>query len=167
MNLGIRVATESPAQVGADRIVDAVSAYTMYGGPVIVVDFGTATTYDLVLEDGSFVAGVTAPGIQTCASALWGAAAKLPKFEIVKPDSILARETITSMQAGVVYGYIGQTDYIIRQMIKESGLDNIKVVATGGLGKIIADELSLIDIYDKNLTLHGLRLIYERVMSDR
>ncbi len=164
---GIKIITENPRQIGADRIVDAVAAYELYGGPVIVVDFGTATTYDLVLEDGSYAAGVTAPGIQTSARALWEAAAKLPKFEIVKPKSILAKETISSMQAGVVYGYVGQSDYIIRQMKKESGLDNVKVVATGGLGKIIADELELIDVYDKNLTLHGLRLIYERINSKR
>lgn len=164
---GIKIITENPRQIGADRIVDAVAAYELYGGPVIVVDFGTATTYDLVLEDGSYAAGVTAPGIQTSARALWEAAAKLPKFEIIKPKSILAKETISSMQAGVVYGYIGQSDYIIRQMKRESGLDNVKVVATGGLGKIIADELDLIDVYDKNLTLHGLRLIYERIMAKK
>lgn len=164
---GIKIITENPRQIGADRIVDAVAAYELYGGPVIVVDFGTATTYDLVLEDGSYAAGVTAPGIQTSASALWEAAAKLPKFEIVKPKSILAKETISSMQAGVVYGYIGQSDYIIRQMKKESGLENIKVVATGGLGKLIADELELIDVYDKNLTLQGLRLIYQRIISKK
>lgn len=164
---GIKIVTENPRQIGADRIVDAVAAYELYGGPVIVVDFGTATTYDLVLEDGSYTAGVTAPGIQTSAQALWQAAAKLPKFEIAKPKSILAKETISSMQAGVVYGYIGQSDYILRQMKKESGLDNVKVVATGGLGKIIADELDLIDVFDKNLTLQGLRLIYQRMLAKK
>lgn len=162
---GIKIVTENPRQIGADRIVDAVAAYELYGGPVIVVDFGTATTYDLVLEDGSYTAGVTAPGIQTAAQSLWAAAAKLPKFEIAKPKSILAKETISSMQAGVVYGYIGQTEYIIRQMKKESGLNHIKVVATGGLGKLIADEVDDIDIYDQTLTLQGLRLIYQRVQE--
>ena len=160
---GIKVVTENPRQIGADRIVDAVAAYELYGGPVIVIDFGTATTYDLVLEDGSFAAGVTAPGIQTAAQSLWEAAAKLPKFEIVKPKSILAKETISSMQAGVVYGYFGQTEYIIRQMKKESGLEQVKVVATGGLGKLIAEEVDDIDVYDQTLTLQGLRLIYRRV----
>lgn len=162
---GIKVVTENPRQIGADRIVDAVAAYEIYGGPVIVVDFGTATTYDLVLGDGSYVAGVTAPGIQTAAQALWESAAKLPKFEIAKPKSILAKETITSMQAGVVYGYMGQTEYIIRQMKKESGLSQIKVVATGGLGKLIADEVDAIDVYDQTLTLQGLRLVYQRVKN--
>lgn len=162
---GIKIVTENPRQIGADRIVDAVAAYELYGGPVIVIDFGTATTYDLVLEDGSYSAGVTAPGIQTAAKALWEAAAKLPKFEIVKPKSILAKETISSMQAGVVYGYIGQTEYIIREMKKESGLENVKVVATGGLGKLIAEEVDAIDVYDQTLTLQGLRLIYCRVRA--
>lgn len=162
---GLKIVTEEPRRIGADRIVDAVAAYDLYGGPIIVIDFGTATTYDLVLEDGSYTAGVTSTGIRTMAGALWQSAAKLPKFEIVKPKSILAKETISSMQAGIVYGYIGQTDYIIRQMKKESGLDNIKVVATGGLGRIIADEVEQIDIYNPELTLQGLRLIYEKVKS--
>lgn len=159
---GIKIVTENPKSIGADRIVDAAAAYAIYGGPVIVVDFGTATTYDLVLEDGTLSAGVTAPGIQTSAKALWEAAAKLPKIEIQKPSSILAKETISSMQAGLVYGYIGQSEYIINKMKEESGLFNIKVVATGGLGKLIAQETQAIDIYDKSLTLHGLALIYQK-----
>lgn len=159
---GIRLATENPKQIGADRIVDAVGAYELYGGPVLVIDFGTATTYDLITKDGSFIAGVTSPGIRLSANALWNGTAKLPKFEILKPKSILAKETISSMQAGLVYGYIGQTEYIIRKMQEESGLKDLKVVATGGLGKIIADETELIHVYDNQLTLKGLRLVYER-----
>lgn len=159
---GIRLATESPKQIGADRIVDAVGAYEIYGGPVLVIDFGTATTYDLILEDGSFVAGVTSPGIRLSANALWQGTAKLPKFEILKPKSILAKETISSMQAGLVYGYIGQTEYIIRKVKEEAGLKTMRVVATGGLGKIIADETDMIEVYDNRLTLKGLRLIYEK-----
>lgn len=159
---GIKITTGNPYEIGADRIVDAVGAYEQYGGPVIVIDFGTATTYDVILEDGSFTAGITAPGIRTCAKALWQETAKLPEIEIKKPDSILAKETISSMQAGLVYGCIGQTEYIIRKIKEETGLSNMKAVATGGLGKIIADETDLIDIYDPNLTLNGLRLIYNR-----
>lgn len=159
---GIRLATENPKQIGADRIVDAVGAYELYGAPVLVIDFGTATTYDLILEDGSFVAGVTAPGIRLSANALWNGTAKLPKFEIVKPKSILAKETISSMQAGLVYGYIGQTEYIIRKFKEEAKLKEMKVVATGGLGKIIADETDMIEVYDNRLTMKGLRLIYEK-----
>ncbi len=159
---GIRIATENPRQIGADRIADAVGAYGLYGGPVIVIDYGTATTYDLVDVSGAFVAGVTAPGIRTSAKALWDEAAKLPEIEICKPKSILAQETISSMQAGIVYGQIGQSEYIIRHIKEESGLKDVQVVATGGLGKLIASETTYIDIYDPNLTLQGMRLIYEK-----
>lgn len=159
---GIRIATENPRQIGADRIADAVGAYGLYGGPVIVIDYGTATTYDLVDASGAFVAGVTAPGIRTSAKALWDEAAKLPEIEICKPKSILAQETISSMQAGIVYGQIGQSEYIIRHIKEESGLRELRVVATGGLGKLIASETTYIDIYNPNLTLQGMRLIYEK-----
>lgn len=159
---GIRITSENPRQIGADRIVDAVGAYELYGGPVIVIDYGTATTYDFVDGEGNFFAGVTSPGIRTSAKALWDEAAKLPEIEIKKPASILARETISSMQAGLVYGQIGQTEYIVRHMIAESGLAGVKVVATGGLGKIIASETDCIDVYDQTLTLQGMRLIYKK-----
>ena len=159
---GIRIATTNPKETGADRIVDAVAGYELYGGPVIVVDFGTATTFDVIGPDGTFEAGVIAPGIRTSAQSLWGEADMLPAIEIRKPKSILAKETITAMQAGLVYGQIGQTEYIIRRMKEESGYPNAKVVATGGLGKIIANETDMIDVYDSQLTLKGLRFIYEK-----
>ncbi|BCN29704.1 type III pantothenate kinase [Anaeromicropila herbilytica] len=159
---GIKIVTANPKEIGPDRIVDAVAAYDIYGGPVIVIDFGTATTYDLILEDGSFAAGITSPGLRLAANALWNGTAKLPEIEIAKPDSILAKDTITSMQAGLVYGNIGQTEYIIRKIKEESKLDNIKVVATGGLGKIIADATDEIMHFDQMLTLKGLRIIYEK-----
>ena len=159
---GIKIVTENPREIGPDRIVDAVAAYETYGGPVLVLDFGTATTYDLVTGDGCFTAGITAPGIRTSAKALWEDTAKLPEIEIKKPKSILAQETISSMQAGLVYGQIGQTEYIIRKVKEEFGCDELKVVATGGLGRIISDETDMIDIYDSVLTLEGLRLIYEK-----
>lgn len=159
---GIRIVTENPKEIGPDRIVDAVAGYEQYGGPIIVVDFGTATTYDLIGEKGTFEAGITAPGIETAGRSLWGGAAMLPAIEIRKPKSILAQETISSMQAGLVYGAIGQTEYIVQKIKEECGYDNIKVVATGGLGKIIADEADCIDIYDPDLTLTGLRLIYNK-----
>lgn len=159
---GIKITTENPKAIGADRIVDAVAAYEKYGGPVLVLDFGTATTYDLVTAEGSFSAGVTAPGIRISAEALWEKAAKLPKIEIKKPKSILAQETISSMQAGLMYGQIGQTEYIIKKVKEETGFANLKVVATGGLGRTIADETDSIDIYDSSLTLDGLRIIYEK-----
>ncbi len=159
---GIKITTENPRAIGADRIVDAVAAYEKYGGPVLVLDFGTATTYDLVTADGSFSAGITAPGIRISAEALWEKAAKLPKIEIKKPKSILAQETISSMQAGLMYGQIGQTEYIIKKVKEETGIADLKVVATGGLGRTISDETDSIDIYDSALTLDGLRIIYEK-----
>lgn len=159
---GIRIMTDNPKELGADRIVDAVAAYEIYGGPVLVIDYGTATTHDLILEDGSFVAGVTSPGIRTSANALWRDAAKLPEIEIKKPDSILAKNTISSMQAGLFYATIGQTEYIIKKMRQAAGLQNMKVVATGGLGNIIAKETESIDVYDPDLTLRGLKLVYEK-----
>lgn len=159
---GINIQTEVPSQIGADRIVDAAGAYELYGGPVIVIDFGTATTYDFVDEKGSFKYGVTAPGIRISAKALWEDAAKLPEVEIKKPKSILARETITSMQTGLVYGQIGATEYIVNHMKEETGVKDVKVIATGGLGKMISAETSVIDKYNPDLTLQGMRFIYEK-----
>jgi type III pantothenate kinase len=159
---GIKVVTENPSAIGADRIVDAVAAYEKYGGPVLILDFGTATTYDLVTADGNYAARITAPGIRISSEALWTQTAKLPNIEIKKPKSILAQETITSMQAGLVYGQIGQTEYIIQKVKEESGLDPLLVVATGGLGRLISKETKAIDIYDNHLTMDGLRLIYEK-----
>lgn len=162
---GIHIAAANPSEIGADRIVDAVGAYELYGGPVIVIDFGTATTYDLVTGDGVFAARVTCPGIKISARALWSNAAQLPEIEIKKPETILAKNTITSMQAGLMYGTIGQTEYIIKKMKEESGISNIKVVATGGLGRSISNATDMIDFYDSNLTLQGTRLIYERTKA--
>ena len=159
---GIKILTENPRAIGADRIVDAVAAYEKYGGPILVLDFGTATTYDLVTEAGEFTAGITAPGIRISSEALSKNAAKLPNIEIKKPDTILAQETISSMQAGLMYGQIGQTEYIIKKVKEESGIEDLRVVATGGLGRVIADETDSIDIYDSLLTLDGLRIIYEK-----
>ncbi len=159
---GIMITSDNPKEIGPDRIVDAVAAYVKYGGPVLVLDFGTATTYDLVTEDGKFPVGITAPGIRISAKALWEDTAKLPEIEIKKPKSILATETISSMQAGLVYGQIGQTEYIINKVKEETGYENLKVVATGGLGRIIANETDTIDVYDSALTLDGLKIIYDK-----
>ena len=144
---GIKIALDNPREVGPDLIVDAVAGYEIYGGPVIVVDFGTA---------------VVCPGIRISAKALWQDTAKLPEIEIKNPGSILAKETISSMQAGLIYGQIGQTKYIVKKMKKESGLENAKVIATGGLGRLIADETKEIDVYDPILTLRGLQILYEK-----
>lgn len=159
---GISIKTANPKQMGADRIVDAVAAYEIYGGPVLVIDYGTATTYDLVSEKGEFIAGLIVPGIQTSANVLCQSTAKLPEFELKKQKTILAKDTVSSMQAGVYFSCIGETSYIIERFKKESGYDNLKIVATGGLGKIIYNEKGLIDIYDQNLTLKGLQIIHEK-----
>lgn len=159
---GIKIATSNPKEVGADRVVDAVAAYEIYGGPVLVIDFGTANTYDLITKDGSFIAAVTTPGLRISANALWNDTAKLPEIEIAMPDTILAKDTITSMQAGLVFGCIGQTEYIVKKMLLEAGIENCQVVATGGLGKIISDATDVIEVYDSNLTLKGLKIITDK-----
>lgn len=159
---GMPINTSDPTEVGADRIVDAVAAYQIYGGPVIVIDFGTATTFDYVTKEGAFSAAVTTPGIQIAIDALWKNAAKLPNIEIKKPESILAKDTVTSMQAGLVYGYIGQVEYIIKQMIKETAVNDMQVIATGGYGRMFYQETKLIDVYDPQLSLKGLKIIYDK-----
>lgn len=163
---GISVKAENPKAVGSDRIVDAAGAFHTYGGPCLVVDFGTATTYDYVDEHGNFEYGVIALGIEMSAQAMWTQAAKLPEIEIKKPKSILNKTTTTSMQAGLVYGYIGQSEYIIKQFKETLGI-NMKVIATGGLGKIIYKNTDEIDIYDRDLTFKGLKCIYDKYICER
>lgn len=161
---GLKLSTPNPKEIGADRVVDAVAAHELYGKDraVLVCDFGTATTYDLVCADGAFDVGITSPGIRMCANALWNDTAKLPEIEIKLPDTILAKDTETSMQAGLMFGAIGQTEYIIDRVKKEAGLDEMFVVATGGLGVLISPATESIDVYDPDLTMKGLRLIYEK-----
>ncbi len=162
---GISIKTENPKKVGADRIVDLAGCYYNYGGNALVIDFGTATTFDYISDEGVFKYGVTAPGIGISAEALSSHCAKLPEIEIKKPSSILATETITSMQAGLVYGYIGSVEYIIQKFKEELHLDDMLVIATGGLGKMISQHTDMIDIYDRDLTFKGLKIIYERNKS--
>lgn len=159
---GIEICTSNPGQTGADRIVDVVAAYTLYGGPTLVIDFGTATTYDLVTGSGKFVGGVISPGIRTAANSLTQHTAKLPEIEIRMPEKVIGKETVSSMQSGLMFGYIGQTEYIISRIKKESGINDLKVVATGGLGKMISESTDSIDYYDPTLTLKGLQIIYEK-----
>lgn len=159
---GIKIDTPNPKEIGADRIVDVVAGYEKYGAPLLVIDFGTATTYNLITHDGRFTSGITAPGLGISAKALSSGAAKLPEIEIVKPKSIMANETIWSMQAGLIYGQIGATEYIISQVKKETGYEDLKVVATGGMGRLIAESTDSIDEYDSNLTLEGLRIVFEK-----
>lgn len=164
---GVKIKLANPKEAGADRIVDLAAAYELYGGPTMVIDFGTATTYDLIEEDGSFRYGITCPGIRISANALWNDTAKLPEIELKLPDTILAGDTVTSMQAGLLYGCIGQTEYIIERVRREAGLKHMKVVATGGLGRIIADATGMIDVYDRKLTMKGLKSLYYKNTAGR
>lgn len=163
LKTGIAIRTDNPREVGADRIVNCVAAYELYGGPCMAVDFGTATTYDIVTDKGEFIAGITSPGIRICADALWQRAAQLPHIEIKITKGILdSKNTVTSMQTGLVYGYIGQTEYIIQKAKEEMNAPHMKIIATGGLGRIIAENTKCIDIYDPLLTLKGLYRIYQK-----
>ena len=158
---GIKLHYENPRAIGADRIVNVVGAYEQYGGPLIVIDIGTATTFDVVAENGDFLGGVIAPGIGTSADALFQQAAQLPRIELVPPKQVICRNTIQGMQAGIIFGYVGQIDEIVRRIKEEMGCE-MKVIATGGLAKMIAKESATIDKIDHFLTLTGLRALYER-----
>jgi len=158
---GMAIKYENPREVGADRIVNAVAAYAKFGGPLVIVDFGTATTFDAVAANGDYLGGAIAPGIGISTEALFQRAAKLPRIELVKPKSVIARNTVHSMQAGIIYGYVGQVDEIVRRMKEELG-GKAYVVATGGLANLIASETTEIQSVEPFLTLEGLRLLYER-----
>lgn len=159
---GIKLVKTNPNEVGSDRIVDGVAALELYGGPVIVVDYGTATKFDYFSADRVFESAVTCPGIMLSAKSLWSGTAKLPQIEITDPGSIMCKDTITSLQAGILYGHIGEAEYIIRRLKKESKEENIKVVATGGLANVIFPKTEEIEFMEPNLTMHGLRIIYEK-----
>ncbi len=159
---GIQIQTDNPKEVGADRIVNVAAAYYTYHKACLIIDFGTATTFDYVSDEGIFCHTVISPGLEIAAQALWNQTAKLPEIEIKKPQSILAKNTVQGMQAGIVYGYIGQVEYIIREMKKELNLDELLIIATGGLGRVIASETDLIDHYDPHLAFTGMKVIYDK-----
>ncbi len=149
--------------LGSDRIVNAVAAYKIYGGPVITVDFGSATTFGVVDKNGVFVGGLIAPGIKSSTESLVNTAAKLPRIELVKPASIIGKNTVENMQAGVIYGFTGLVEYIVKNIKAEIGLENAKVVATGGMSQLLLQDCktSLIDVIDRALSLKGLRILYD------
>ena len=158
---GLNIKYENPKEVGADRIVNAVAALQLYGNPLIIVDFGTATTYCYINEEKEYLGGVICPGVAISTEALYSRAAKLPRIEIAKPTEIIGKNTVSAMQAGVYYGYVGQVEGIVNRIRKEYGTDPT-VVATGGLANLLADECKVIDIVDPFLTLKGLHMIYKK-----
>lgn len=158
---GINILLENPREVGADRIVNAVAGFELYGGPLIIVDFGTATTFDAISARGDYLGGAIAPGISISTEALFQRAAKLPRVELIKPARVIGRDTITSMQSGIVFGFAGQVDGIVTRMSREFPVKP-KVIATGGLAQLIASESNTLELINPLLTLEGLRLIYER-----
>ncbi len=159
---GINIKYENPRELGADRIVNAVAAYEIYGGPAIVVDFGTATTFNAVSSKGEFLGGAICPGILISAEALYQRTAKLPRIDLAKHEAVIGRNTAVSMQSGIFHGYVGQVNHLVRKIKQEMKEENIKVIATGGLAKFIAPETDSIDEVNGRLVLEGLRIIYEK-----
>lgn len=166
MKTGLNIKYDNPKEVGADRIVNAVAAIKEYGSPLIIVDFGTATTYCYINEQQQYMGGAIAPGIGISTEALYSKAAKLPRIEITRPDEIIGKNTVSAMQAGILFGYVGQVEGIV-QRIKAQATKEPLVIATGGLSSLIAKESSVIDIVDPELTLKGLRMIYNRNKAEK
>lgn len=159
---GINIKYTNPSQVGADRIVNAAAGYEKYKKNLILIDFGTATTFCCVSKDGDYLGGLISPGIKISADALFLNASKLPKVEIKKPESVVAKNTVSAIQSGIYYGYIGLVDRIVSQMLESLNWKDYKIVATGGLSQLITNESIHKIIIDKTLTLEGLRIIYEK-----
>jgi type III pantothenate kinase len=162
---GVSLRYDNPKEVGSDRIMNAVAASHLHGGPAIVVDFGTSTNFDAVSAKGEFVGGVLAPGIEISVDALSRRAAQLLKVEIARPKHVIGKNTVEALQSGIIYGAAGQVEGIARRMIGElapGDPDSVTVIATGGLAPLVLDELSVVDVYEPWLTLIGLRLVFER-----
>jgi len=163
-NINFPILYDNPKEVGADRLVNAIATFRLYGGPAIVVDFGTATTFDVISPKGEYLGGAIAPGIGISIEALWTKTALLPKVEIVKPKTIIGKNTIESMQAGIFYGFVGQVDEIIMK-IKEELPGEPKIIATGGLAELISPESRYIQLINPILTLEGLKIIYKELVT--
>jgi len=161
---GVSIHTDNPKEVGADRIVNALAAYSKYGGPCIVVDFGTATTFDAISERGEYLGGAIAPGIQVSAAALFAATARLPRVELILPRAVIGKNTVESVQSGLLYGAAAEVDGMVERIQKELG-GHARVVATGGLAGAVVPLCQMIDEHAPWLTLEGLRLIYEKNTS--
>ncbi len=159
---GLNIKTDNPKEVGADRIVNAVAASQEYGFPVIVIDFGTATTYCAIDQKGDYIGGCIAPGVKISMQALYERAAQLPKIEIERPKKIIGKNTVDGMKSGIVYGYMGQVEYLIRRFKEEMDAPDAKTIATGGLARLIAEDCQGVDVVDPMLTLKGLKIIYDR-----
>ena len=159
---GLNIKYDNPKQVGADRIVNAVGGIEKYGYPLIIVDFGTATTFCAISEKGEYLGGTISPGIKISSDALFQKASKLPRIELIKPGMSICKNTVSAMQSGIIYGYVGLVEKIIQMMKKELNKENVKVIATGGLSTLIASESKDIDVVDRFLTLDGLRIIYDK-----
>ena len=166
---GVSVRMDNPKEVGSDRIMNAVAAVHLYGGPALVVDFGTSTNFDAVSARGEFVGGALAPGIEISVDALSRRAAQLLKVELARPNHVIGKNTVEALQSGIIFGFAGQVDGIARRMVAElapGDPDSVTVIATGGLAPLVIDEVSVIDVYEPWLTLKGLRLVYERNAGD-
>jgi type III pantothenate kinase len=157
---GVRIRMDNPREVGADRIADAAAAHHLYGGPVIIIDLGTATTFGIISKDGDYIGGIIATGIATAAEALFTRTAQLPRVELAHPKHVIGTNTVAAVQSGIIYGYASLVEGMLARIQKELG-EKAKVVATGGYAKLIANETAVIDIVNPNLTLIGLKLIYE------
>jgi type III pantothenate kinase len=167
MRTGVQIRYDNPKEVGADRIVNAVAAFRKYGGPAVVIDFGTATTFDAIAANGDYLGGAIAPGIRISMEALFTRASKLPLVELIAPreGNVIGKNTVESMQAGIIFGFVGQIDGVVERMRAELG-GSCRVIATGGLASLVNDHSRSIEVVDENLTLEGLRLLYELNQAD-